>query len=163
MSVEGINGYLAGKKWFMLHVYIKLIQANHWRDDDEYVMHKSCHTINFFGINYLGLGLDSTAACELLYFPPTLTMYFREAPFWNGSTYGSISRGRGKWWKGGIFQFFLELCCDQTVWFFECFSTVVKKFWPLHSKNVFVLVLAHLAYDYFIGHALRKMLHICQW
>ena len=26
----------------------------------------------------------------------------------------------------------------------QLFSTVLKRFWPLHSKNVFVLVLAHL-------------------
>ena len=40
--------------------------------------------------------------------------------------------------------FFLELCFDQTVCFFQLLSTVLKRFCPLHSKNVFVLVLAHL-------------------
>ena len=57
-------------------------------------------------------------------------------------SYGSISPG--KWSKCGIFYFFLELCWDQTVWFFQLFSTVLKRFCPLQSKNVFVLVLAHL-------------------
>ena len=37
--------------------------------------------------------------------------------------------------------YFLELCSDQ---FFKLFSTVLKSFHPLDSKNVFVLVLAHL-------------------
>ena len=32
----------------------------------------------------------------------------------------------------------------QNVAFFDFFSTVRKRFWPMHSKNVFVLVLAHL-------------------
>ena len=39
---------------------------------------------------------------------------------------------------------FLELCCDQTVLLFRIFSTVLKRFRPGDSKNVFVLVLAHL-------------------
>ena len=30
---------------------------------------------------------------------------------------------------------------------FQLFSTVLKRFCPLHSKNVFVLVLAHLEVD----------------
>ena len=42
------------------------------------------------------------------------------------------------------FFYFLKLFCDQTVWFFKVFSTVLKRFCPGHSKNVFVLVLAHL-------------------
>ena len=46
-------------------------------------------------------------------------------------SYGSISPGRGKWSKCGFF--FLELCCDQTVWLF---STVLKRFCLWHSKNV---------------------------
>ena len=33
---------------------------------------------------------------------------------------------------------------DQTVPLFQLFSTVLKRLYPLHSKNVFVLVLAHL-------------------
>ena len=55
----------------------------------------------------------------------------------------SDSPGQGKWPKCGIF---LKLYCDQAVWFFQFFSTVLKKFVPysLHTKNVFVLVLAHL-------------------
>ena len=31
---------------------------------------------------------------------------------------------------------FLELCCDQTAWFVQLFSTVLKTFCPLNSKNV---------------------------
>ena len=42
------------------------------------------------------------------------------------------------------FFIFLELRCDQTVRFFQLFSTVLKRFCPWHSKNVFILVLAHL-------------------
>ena len=38
----------------------------------------------------------------------------------------------------------IELCCDQTIWFFQLFATVLKRFCPLQSKNVFVLVLTHL-------------------
>ena len=34
--------------------------------------------------------------------------------------------------------------CDQTVQLFQLFSTVLKRFCPFHSKNVFVLVLTHL-------------------
>ena len=43
-----------------------------------------------------------------------------------------------------FFFFFLELCCDQSSCFFQPFSTVLKRFCPSHSKNVFILVLAHL-------------------
>ena len=42
------------------------------------------------------------------------------------------------------FSIFLKLYCDQKVWFFQRFSTVLKRFCPLDSKKVFVLVLAHL-------------------
>ena len=42
------------------------------------------------------------------------------------------------------FFIFLEICCDQTVWTFQLFSTVLKRFCPLDSKNAFILVLAHL-------------------
>ena len=55
-------------------------------------------------------------------------------------SYGSDSSGRGKWSKCGIF--FFKLCCDQTVRFFQLFSTVLKRFCPLDAKNVSVLVLA---------------------
>ena len=55
-----------------------------------------------------------------------------------------ISPERGKWSKYGIFKFFLELCCDQTVWFFHLFSPLLKRFCPSDSKIVIVLVLAHL-------------------
>ena len=41
-----------------------------------------------------------------------------------------------------FFYFFLKLCCDN--WFVQLFSTVLKRFCPLDSKNVFVFVLAHL-------------------
>ena len=60
-----------------------------------------------------------------------------------GVTFVSDSPGRGKWSKCGIF-YFLELCCDHTLFFFQRFSTVLKRFWPGHSKHVFDLVLAHL-------------------
>ena len=56
--------------------------------------------------------------------------------------YGSFSPGRGKWAKSVLFFFFLKLHCDQTVWFFKVFSTVLKRLCPLQSKNTFVLVLA---------------------
>ena len=46
--------------------------------------------------------------------------------------------------NGQNVAFFLELCCDQTVWFFQLVSTDLKRFCPGHSKNVFVLVQAHL-------------------
>ena len=58
-------------------------------------------------------------------------------------TYRSISLERGKWSKCGMF-YVLELCCDQTVWLFRLFSTVLKRFCPGDSKNVFVLVLPHI-------------------
>ena len=45
------------------------------------------------------------------------------------------------------FLYFLELCCDQTVLCFQLSWTVLKRFWPGHSKNVFLLVLAHLESD----------------
>ena len=60
------------------------------------------------------------------------------------STYESDSPGRGKWSKCGIFFILLKLYCNQTVWIFQLFSTVLKRFCPLHSKNVFVLILTHL-------------------
>ena len=56
-------------------------------------------------------------------------------------TYGSISPRREKWSKCDIF---LELCRVQTVCFFQLFSTKLERFCPLDSKNVFILVLAHL-------------------
>ena len=43
-----------------------------------------------------------------------------------------------------IFFIFSKLYCDQTVLFFQLFSTVLKRFCPLDSKNVSVLVLAYL-------------------
>ena len=42
---------------------------------------------------------------------------------------------------------FLIFCCSAvTNWFefFQLFSTILKRFCPLYSQNVFVLVLAHL-------------------
>ena len=38
----------------------------------------------------------------------------------------------------------MELCCDQTVGLLRLFSLVLQRFCLGHSKNVFVLVLAHL-------------------
>ena len=49
--------------------------------------------------------------------------------------------------KSGIFFILLKLFCDQTVWFFQLFSTVLRRFCPLQSKNVFVLVLADLVHE----------------
>ena len=37
---------------------------------------------------------------------------------------------------------FLALHCDQTVGLFQLFSTVLKRFCPVQSKNTFILVLA---------------------
>ena len=42
------------------------------------------------------------------------------------------------------FFIFLKLYCDQTVLFFQLFSTDLKRFCPLDSKNVSVLVPAYL-------------------
>ena len=57
---------------------------------------------------------------------------------------GQFLQGRGKWSKCGIFlKTNLELFCDQTVClltFLNCSEEIL----PGHSKNVFVLVLAHL-------------------
>ena len=39
---------------------------------------------------------------------------------------------------------FLIFSSGVTKWFDFLFSTVLKRFCPLYSKNVFVLVLAHL-------------------
>ena len=46
--------------------------------------------------------------------------------------------------NGQNVDFFSKLYCDQTVLFFQLFSTDLKRFCPLDSKNVLVLVLAHL-------------------
>ena len=46
--------------------------------------------------------------------------------------------------NGQNVAFFLKFCCYQTVWFFQLFSTVLKRICPLHSKNVFDLALTHL-------------------
>ena len=40
--------------------------------------------------------------------------------------------------------FFVKLFCDKMVCFFQLFSTILRRFCPLDSKNVFVLFLAHL-------------------
>ena len=45
----------------------------------------------------------------------------RESTMYGWFIYGSIWSGRGKWSKISIFKFFLELCCDQTVWLFQLF------------------------------------------
>ena len=54
------------------------------------------------------------------------------------ATDGSFSPGRGKWAKSVWIFLFLKLHCDQTVWFFKVFSTVLKRLCPLQSKNTFV-------------------------
>ena len=46
-------------------------------------------------------------------------------------------------------NFFLALHCDQMVRLFQLFSTVLKRFCPLESKNSLVLILAHF-FDYAI-------------
>ena len=43
-----------------------------------------------------------------------------------------------------FYFYFLKFYFDQTVWCFQLFFTLLKIFCPLYSKNVFVLVLAHL-------------------
>ena len=50
--------------------------------------------------------------------------------------YGSDSPGRGK-----CILLFFNLFNVQTVWFFQIFSIVQKRFCPLESKNTFNLVL----------------------
>ena len=56
--------------------------------------------------------------------------------------YGSFSPGREFWPKCGPFLTKVEPSCDQTVRFFQVFSTVLKRLCPLHPKNTFILVLA---------------------
>ena len=60
--------------------------------------------------------------------------------------YGSFSPGRGKWAKCVII--FFKLHCDQTVWFFQVCSTVLKRLCLLESKSTFVLVLAIFFFRY---------------
>ena len=43
-----------------------------------------------------------------------------------------------------LFSIFFLALLRPTVWLFRLFSTVLKRFCPGHSKNVFVLVSAHL-------------------
>ena len=57
---------------------------------------------------------------------------------------GEFPQGGENGQNVAFLNFFLELCCDQKVWFFQLFSAVLKIFCPLDSKNVFILVLAHL-------------------
>ena len=42
------------------------------------------------------------------------------------------------------FHIFWSSAVTKRFDFFQLFSAVLKRFCPLHSKNVFVLVLAHL-------------------
>ena len=58
-------------------------------------------------------------------------------------SYGSVSAGREKWANFVLQKYFLALHCDQTVGLFQLFSTVLKRFCPVQSKNTLVLVLAH--------------------
>ena len=51
--------------------------------------------------------------------------------------------------------FILELCCDQTVWFFQLFLIVLKRFFPLHSKNTLFLVLANVFFALFTVFTLK--------
>ena len=57
---------------------------------------------------------------------------------------GQIPQDRENGQNVAFFNFFLKLYCDQTVWFFQLFSTYLKKFQPGDSQNVFILVLAYL-------------------
>ena len=59
------------------------------------------------------------------------------------TTYGSVSAGREKWANFVLKKYFLTLHCDQTVQLFQLFSTVLKRFCPVQSKNSLVLVQAH--------------------
>ena len=59
----------------------------------------------------------------------------------NHTLNGSIYPGRGKWSKCGIFSFFWSSAVTKG---FDSFNFSLKRFCPWHSKNVFVLVLAHL-------------------
>ena len=71
------------------------------------------------------------------------TQYIVQGPI--GFTYLGQFRQDGKNGQNlAFFKFFSKLCCDQNVWFLQLFSTVLMRFCPLQSKNVFVLVLAHL-------------------
>ena len=51
-------------------------------------------------------------------------------------------------------KIFLKLHCDQTVGFFQDFSTVLKSFCPAESKNTFVFILA----DVFVAISIP-----CEW
>ena len=48
--------------------------------------------------------------------------------------------------KGQNVAFFICWSSAVTKWFdfFQLFSTVLKRFCPVHSKDVFILVLAHI-------------------
>ena len=43
-----------------------------------------------------------------------------------------------------FFRFFWRSAVTKLFAFFQIFSNVLKRFCPLHSKNVFALVLAHI-------------------
>ena len=58
-------------------------------------------------------------------------------------SYGPVSAGREKWANFVLKKYFLVLYCDQTVRLFQLFSTVLKRFCLLESKNGLVLVLSH--------------------
>ena len=63
-------------------------------------------------------------------------------------TYGSVSAGRGKWAKFGIFCEKNEALLWLSGLIFQVCSTVLKRLCPLKSKNTFVLVLAILVLDF---------------
>ena len=79
---------------------------------------------------------------------PTRRQIFAGNPYstfpniWEWLIWANFPR-TGKMVKMWHFFILLKLYCDQTVWFFQLFSAVLKRFCPLDSKNVFVLVLAH--------------------
>ena len=56
---------------------------------------------------------------------------------------------RGKWSKCGIFIFFWSFAVTKRFDFFKLFLTVLKRFCPLYSKNVFVLALLETELELF--------------
>ena len=58
--------------------------------------------------------------------------------------YGSISRGRENGQNVAFFHLFWSSAVTKRFDFFQLFSTALMRFCLGHSKNVFVLILAHL-------------------
>ena len=60
-----------------------------------------------------------------------------------GRAHMSVSAGQEKGANFVSKSFFLQLHCDQTIWIFQDFLTVLKSLCPVESKNSLVLVLAN--------------------